>query len=172
MSEKMDAGAVMPEMTLPKAGGGETKIGGSRDGWQAVFVYRGLHCPLCKKYLAKLEAMRSDFDDLGVDLVTVSGDPQAKAESFQQEVGLSMPVAYDLSIEQMKSLGLYISTPRSDTETDQPFPEPGLFVVSPEGKAHIVEIANAPFIRPELDMVVMGIKRGQEGYPTRGTMQS
>jgi len=100
----------------------------------------------------------------------VSGDPKDKAESFAEEVGLTVPVAYDLSIPQMKQLGLYVSTPRSDAETDRPFPEPGLFVVSPEGKAHIIEIANAPFIRPELDMVVRGIERAKDGYPTRGTM--
>ena len=58
-----------------------------------------------------------------------------------------MPVAHDLSIEQMKSLGLYISTPRA-IPSRSAVPGAGPFVVSPEGKAHIVEIANAPFIRP------------------------
>ena len=100
----------------------------------------------------------------------MSGDPKDKAEKFAEEVGLTLPVAYDLSVAQMAELGLYVSTPRSDTETDRPFPEPGLFIVSPEGKAHIVEIANAPFVRPDLDLIVRGLDRARDGYPTRGTM--
>jgi peroxiredoxin len=170
MSTKLDAGAAMPEMTLNAVGGGSAKIGGTRAGWQAVFVYRGLHCPICKTYLGKVEAMKDKFAAQDTELVMVSGDPKEKAEAFASEVGLTIPVAYDLSIAQMKQLGLYISTPRSDTETDRPFPEPGLFIVSPEGKAHIVEIANAPFVRPDLDLIVRGLDRARDGYPTRGTM--
>jgi peroxiredoxin len=170
MSSKLDAGGPMPEMTLNAVGGGKAKIGGMRTGWQAVFVYRGLHCPICKSYLGKLEAMKDKFAALDTEIVTVSGDPKEKAEKFAEEVGLTLPVAYDLSVAQMKALGLYISTPRSDTETDRPFPEPGLFIVSPEGKTHIVEIANAPFVRPDLDLIVRGLDRARDGYPTRGTM--
>lgn len=171
MSNKLDAGASMPEMTLDAVGGGTVTLGGARDGWQAVFVYRGLHCPICKSYLGKLEAMKDKFAALDTELLAVSGDPKEKAEAFAAEVGLTLPVAYGLSVEQMGALGLYVSTPRSDTETDRPFPEPGLFVVSPEGKAHIVEIAKAPFIRPDLDLVVRGLDRARDGYPIRGTMK-
>ena len=31
------------------------------------------------------------------------------------------PVGYDLSLDQMRKLGLYISTPRSEKETDRRF---------------------------------------------------
>jgi hypothetical protein len=64
--------------------------------------------------------------------------------------GWRFPVAYGLSPDQMRTLGLYISEPRSAQETDRPFAEPGLFVVNPEGKVQIVEISNAPFARPDL----------------------
>lgn len=170
MATKLPAGSNLPEMTLPTVGGGDVRLGGQRDGWQAIFVYRGLHCPICKTYLGKLEEKLSEFNDLGAEVVAVSGDPREKAEAFTQEVGLSMPIGYDLSVEQMRALGLYISTPRSDTETDRPFPEPGLFVTTPEGKLQIVEIANAPFVRPDLDLILRGLNRGKEGYPVRGTM--
>ena len=171
MSTKLPAGSALPEINLPTVGGGTVRLGGAHDGWQAIFVYRGLHCPICKTYLGKLEQKLDEFKELGADVVAVSGDPKEKADAFVEEVGLSMPVAYDLSIDQMKSLGLYISMPRSDTETDRPFPEPGLFVTTPEGTVQIVEIANAPFVRPDLDLVVRGLSRGKEGYPVRGTME-
>ena len=171
MSKKLPAGSDLPQMTLAAVEGGEISLGGARDTWQAVFVYRGLHCPICKTYLGKVEARLKDFADLGADVVAVSGDPKEKAEAFAQEVGLTMPVGYDLSVAQMRDLGLYISTPRSDTETDRPFPEPALFVTTPEGKLQIVEIANAPFVRPDLDLILRGLDRGKEGYPIRGTME-
>lgn len=171
MGNKIAAGADLPAMTLPTVGGGEVRLGGKREGWQAVFVYRGLHCPICKTYLGKLEAKLGEFAGLGTEVVAVSGDPKEKAEAFAKEVGLTMPVAYGLSVDQMRQLGLYISTPRSDTETDRPFPEPGLFVTTPEGKVQIVEIANAPFVRPDIDLIVRGLDRGRDGYPIRGTME-
>lgn len=67
-------------------------------------------------------------------------------------------------------LGLYISAPRSPNETDRLFPEPGLFVVNPEGKAHIIDVSNAPFARPDLRGVLNGLKFIRErDYPIRGT---
>ena len=64
------------------------------------------------------------------------------------------PVGYDLSVDQMRTLGLYISEPRSPQETDRPFPEPALFITNPEGKLQIVDVSNAPFARPELNAVI------------------
>ena len=49
-TSKPVAGALMPVLTLPRVGGGEVAIG-SASGWQIVFVYRGKHCPLCRRYL-------------------------------------------------------------------------------------------------------------------------
>ena len=30
--------------------------------WQALFVFRGQHCPICKAYLGKIEAQRGRFE--------------------------------------------------------------------------------------------------------------
>lgn len=171
MSKKLPAGADLPQIKLAAVGGGEVALGGQGEKWQAIFVYRGLHCPICKTYLGKVEAKLGEFADMGAEVIAVSGDPKEKAEAFAEEVGLTMPVGYDLSVAQMRDLGLYISTPRSDTETDRPFPEPALFLTTPDGKVQIVEIANAPFVRPDLDLILRGLNRGKEGYPIRGTME-
>ena len=55
-----------------------------------------------------------------------------KAKNFAREVGLNLPIAYGLSIQQIRQLGLYISEPRPNG-TDKPFPEPGLFVFNEKG---------------------------------------
>ena len=170
MSHKLTAGGAMPEITLPVVGGGEAKIGGTRDRWQMIIVYRGLHCPIGKNYTARVEALKDKFDELDTDIIFVSGDNAVKAKDFADEVGLNLPVAYDLSVDQMRDLGLYVSDPRP-TETDHPFPEPGLFVVNEKGQAHIVDIANAPFVRPEPELIIRGITHIKKNdYPIRGTL--
>jgi peroxiredoxin len=167
--QKLQAGATMPRLTLPKVGGGDIALGGEGR-WQMVVVYRGKHCPLCRRYLKTLDDLLEDFRSIGTEVVAVSGDPKEKAESEVSEEGWRFPVAYDLSPEEMRTLGLYISEPRSPQETDRLFPEPGLFVVNPKGKAHIIDVSNAPFARPDLQGVLNGLKFIRErDYPIRGT---
>lgn len=170
MSEKLAAGAAMPEFTLSKVGGGEARIGGAGR-WQLLVVYRGKHCPICKRYLGTLEQLKDKFAEANVEVLAVSADPKEKAEPDVAEMKLTVPVAYDLSVEQMRKLGLYVSEPRSPQETDRPFAEPGLFAINPEGKVQILDISNAPFARPDLQSILNGISFVQaKGYPIRGTL--
>ena len=170
MSNKLIAGRAMPVFQLPAVGGGHVDLA-AETGWRLLAVYRGKHCPLCKKYFKALDSMLEDFKAAGVTVLTASADTKEKAEADVASEGWRFPVGYDLSLEQMRSLGLYISEPRSAQETDRPFAEPGLFVVNPEGLLQIVDISNAPFARPELATILMGIKLIQErNYPIRGTL--
>ncbi len=167
---KLQAGSALPAMKLARAGGGEIMLGGEGR-WQIVVVYRGKHCPLCRKYLKELNGALDEFGLLQTDVVAVSSDPIAKAESQVSEEGWKFPVAYGLTVEQMRTLGLYISAPRSDQETDRPFSEPGLFVTNPQGSLQIIDISNAPFARPDISNIISGLKIIQEkNYPIRGTM--
>lgn len=171
---KLQAGEAFPKITVPRLGGGTLELGTPSEGhdWQLVIIYRGKHCPMCTKYLGELNGVLDRLSDLGVDAVAVSGDPEEKAKAQMALVEPRFPVGYDLSIEQMRTLGLYISNPRSPKETDQPFAEPGLFVVNAEGRIQILDISNAPFARPSLETLVGGIKfirDPQNNYPIRGT---
>ena len=139
--------------------------------WQIVVVYRGKHCPICRTYLKTLDGHLEQFNAAGTEVVAISGDPKEKAESEAKDEGWRFSVGYDLSLDQMRGLGLYISEPRSPQETDRPFSEPGLFVINPDGKLQVVDISNAPFARPELGGVLKGLKFIQEKqYPIRGTL--
>ena len=167
---KLQAGSDFPSLSLPQVGGGEVGIG-PNGGWQMLVVYRGKHCPLCRKYLKTLDGLMDQFRAAGTEVVVVSGDPKEKAEAEVVEEGWRFPVGYGLTPEQMRALGLYISQPRSPQETDRPFPEPGLFLVNPAGKAQIIDISNAPFSRPDLANILNGLKFIQErDYPIRGTL--
>lgn len=168
----LQSGAAFPKLDVAQLGGGTLTLGAPRDGrdWQMVIVYRGLHCPLCKKYLTALEGIKDRFLDNGIDVVAVSGDPEEKAQAMSDELGLSVPVGYGLSVPQMRELGVYVSDPRGPQETDRPFPEPGLFVVNENGNLQIVDISNAPFSRPDLAALAGGLEFIRaNAYPIRGT---
>jgi peroxiredoxin len=167
---KLEAGATMPTVTVATVDGGEINIGAGGS-WRLVVVYRGKHCPICRRYLKGLDGLLEEFRAAGTEVIAVSADPLEKAESEAAEEGWRFAVGYGLTPEQMRQLGLYISKPRSPQETDRPFPEPGLFVVNPAGRAHIIDVSNAPFTRPDLPGVLNGLKFIQEkNYPIRGTM--
>ena len=105
--------------------------------------------------------------------MSICWDPQAKAEAQAEENSMTLPVGYDLSIADMKKLGLYISHPRPQ-ETDRPFAEPGIFVINQDGKLQVTDISNAPFSRPDLDVCVSGLKfirDSANNYPIRGTYE-
>lgn len=160
----------MPEIALKTVDGGSAKIGGAREGWQLVVVYRGKHCPICKRYLTGLKDLAPGYAEAKTEIIAVSTDREEKAKSFADEIKPNYPVAFGLSIGDARRLGLYISNPRSPQETDQPFAEPGLFVINPNGEAQIVDVSNAPFARPDLAAILNGLKFVQaNNYPIRGT---
>jgi peroxiredoxin len=169
-STKIGAGEPFPRFEWPTVDG-STISPADQDGWKMLIVYRGKHCPLCKRYFKSLQGLLADFEAAGISVAAVSADPIEKARADVEAEGWRFPVGYDLSVEQMRSLGLYISQPRSEQETDRPFAEPGVFVINPEGRVHIVDISNAPFARPDLSGLLNGIKFvAERGYPIRGTI--
>lgn len=169
-NHQLAAGSAFPDMSFARVGGGQINPS-EGSGWRMLVVYRGKHCPLCKQYLDTLEGLRGDYAGAGIEVMAVSTDPTEKASSEVAEQGWSFPVGYDMSMDQMKALGLYVSSPRSPEETDRPFPEPGTFVINPEGKLQIIDVSNAPFSRPDLKGLLDGLKFIQENdYPIRGTL--
>lgn len=174
-SVKLKAGDAFPSLQATLLDGSSVTLGEPKNGltWQAVFVYRGKHCPLCTKYLNELESYKQAFADAGVDILAVSGDSKAQLEKHLEQLDVSFPLAYGLTEEQMKQLGVYISLPRSEKETDHNFAEPGLFVVNEHGNLHVVDISNNPFVRPELGALSRGlawIRDPNNNYPIRGML--
>jgi len=171
-AQKIQAGVKFPDMKVQMLNGEMKSLGTPENGhdWKLVVVYRGQHCPICTKYLNQLETVKKSFADAGVDIIAVSGDSKAQLESHLEKLDINFPIAYGLTVEQMDTLGLYISEPRSEKETDHPFAEPAVFVVNAEGNIQIVDISNAPFARPELEALAQGLSFVRENdYPIRGT---
>lgn len=171
-SQKLDSGGILPEITLPLVGGGEATLGKADDSknWRLVFIYRGLHCPICHKYLSKLNSLKAKFLAANSEIIVVSADPVEKAEAMLKEEGLDLQVAYGLGLEQMQSLGLWISEPRSDDTVDHLFPEPALFAINTDGKIQLIDQSNTPFNRSDLGELLDTVIWIQENnYPIRGT---
>lgn len=165
------AGSVLVPLSFPKLGGGEMTVGGPKENWTLFIVYRGKHCPRCKKYLNILNEMRSDWADAGFDIAVVSADTQEKAAADQAEFGWGFDLAYGLTEDQMKMLGLYVTEPLSDAETDRRFAEPGTFVLRPDGSILLIAISNGPSARPELTELLDGmIFTKDNDRPPRGTV--
>lgn len=130
---KLHPGQAMEPLTFRRLGGDDYTFGAPGT-WQALFIFRGQHCPICKAYLREIEQRRDALAALGVS-VAVSADTEAQ-------------------------------------ETDHRFPEPALFVVNPDGVLQLVDVANAPFLRPDLDRLVRGLGFViEKNDPIRGTHQ-
>ena len=175
-TNKLHAGARFPVVQATLLNGENTLLSrpsGDKD-WKLVLVYRGKHCPLCTKYLNELEQHIPSLYAAGVDVIAVSGDSKEQLKSHLEKLNVSFPLAYGLTQEQMQELGLYISVPRSEKETDHNFAEPGLFVINQDGNIQVIDISNNPFVRPSLSELVSGInwiRAPENNYPIRGTFR-
>ncbi|MEM8964612.1 MAG: redoxin domain-containing protein, partial [Acidobacteriota bacterium] len=101
----------VPELSFPLVSGETFDLAvESIDNYLMVIVYRGLHCPVCKSYLRGLERQLADWTALGVSVVTVSADPQDRAQKSKEDWSLeSLRIGYGLTEEQMRTWGLYVS---------------------------------------------------------------
>ncbi|MGO2479601.1 MAG: redoxin domain-containing protein [Pseudoalteromonas sp.] len=139
--------------------------------WKMLVVYRGKHCPLCTKQLNELATMKDDFTTAGVELSAVSGDSGEQLKKHLEQLDVNFPLYSGLTLKQMTELGVYISEPRNENETDHPFSEPMIIVLNEQNQVHILDRSNAPFSRPDLNSLLSGINYIRDNdYPIRGTL--
>jgi peroxiredoxin len=139
-----------------------------------VVFYRGLHCPLCAKYLIELEKLHGDFIQRGVHPVAVSSDNAERTRAMADKIGAqSLRFGHDLPLATARQWGLTISTSRGKTSIgiDEPalFSEPGLFLVKPDGTLYWGSTQTMPFARPHFDEILGAIDFViKNDYPARG----
>lgn len=84
---KPRVGAPFQRLELRSVDGGPPiVIGAPKDRWTMLFVYRGSHCPRCKRFLGKLNAALPAWRER-MDVVVVSADPADKARADMAEHG-------------------------------------------------------------------------------------
>ncbi|NND89978.1 MAG: redoxin domain-containing protein [Granulosicoccus sp.] len=170
-STKPAVGQAFPEISFNVVNGGSMTIGNPVDSWTMLVVYRGRHCPRCKKYLNILEALQAEFLDAGIRVIALSADTGERASDDVNEFGWTFPVGYGLSEADMRRLGVYITEPLSPDEAPARFSEPGIFCLRPDAEMQIVSISNGPAARPDLKELLDGLKFNiTNDRPTRGTV--
>jgi peroxiredoxin len=156
--------------------GGERFVLGAHPGekFDLIVFYRGLHCPICAKYLLELERLAPEFAARGVKVLAVSSDDEARAREMAEKVKASaLKFGYGLSLRSARQWGLYISTSRGKTSIgiEEPalFSEPGVFIVRPDGTLYYGAVQTMPFARPAFQDLLGAIDFAiAKDYPARG----
>ena len=141
-----------------------------------IVFYRGLHCPICSKYVGELDKLAADFDELGVSILVTSGDTRERAQQAKDDWGLSnLDLGYGVTTEQARDWGLHRSAGRGLTsigiEEPAEFSEPGLFIMKPDNTLYWAQVNTMPFARPHFREIIGALKFALEkDYPARGEL--
>ncbi len=139
-----------------------------------IVFYRGLHCPICRRYLSELVKLEGDFRARGVEAIAISSDTEDRARSAATEWQLgNLAVGYGLDLGVARTWGLFISSGRGKTSAgvDEPaqFSEPGLFLVRADGTLYWSAIQTMPFARPRFEDMLSAVDVViARDYPARG----
>tara|TARA_R110002051_G_scaffold324970_1_gene424867 strand:+ start:39800 stop:40309 length:510 start_codon:yes stop_codon:yes gene_type:complete len=159
-----------PDLVVALTNGTQWSLSAQKnDTFTMLVFYRGLHCPVCKKYLEELKTKLDAFSDKGVHLVAISCDSEARAKKTAASWDISeIPLAYDLQITKARELGLFISNGISDKEPDA-FSEPAVFLIKPDQTLYASAIQSMPFARPNWEDILNAVDFiSKKEYPARG----
>jgi peroxiredoxin len=165
----------VPALALPTVAHGHYSLQDETPRHFTLLVfYRGLHCPICLKYLLELGRLQPEFEQRGVNLIAISSDPQERAQAMADKLGApQLRIGYDLGLAKAREWGLYLSTSRGKTSTgiEEParFAEPGVFVVRADGTLYYGSVQTMPFARPHFDELLAALDFAlSKDYPARG----
>lgn len=139
-----------------------------------IVFYRGLHCPICAKYLIELERLAAEYNNRGVKIIAISSDGEERAKDMAIKVGASLvEFGYGLTLSAARQWGLYISAGKGPTSIgiEEPalFSEPGVFLVRPDGTLYYGSTQTMPFARPQFQDLLAGVDFAiTKNYPARG----
>jgi peroxiredoxin len=139
-----------------------------------VVFYRGLHCPVCTKYLTELARLLPEFEQRGVGVITLSSDTHDRAQAMLDKLGSpALRMGFNLALLDARAWGLYISASRGKTSIgiEEPalFSEPAVYLVRPDGTLYYGAVQTMPFARPHFDELLAAIDFAvAKDYPARG----
>lgn len=165
----------VPALNVPLTDGGRFVLGAQPgEKFDLLVFYRGLHCPICAKYLMELERLTPDFASRGVQVVAISSDDAERAQQMATKVqAKTVKFGFGMSLKSAREWGLYISRSRGQTsigiEEPNLFSEPGVFIVRPDGTMYYGAVQTMPFARPQFQDLIGAIDFAiAKDYPARG----
>jgi peroxiredoxin len=165
----------VPSLQVPTLDHGSFSLAAdAAEHFTLVVFYRGLHCPICLKYLLELGRLQPEFDRRGVKVIAISSDGRQRAQALADKLKApALRIGYDLDLAKAREWGLFISTSRGTTSIgiEEPalFSEPGVFIVRPDGTLYYGAVQTMPFARPHFDELLAALDFALEkNYPARG----
>lgn len=165
----------VPALRVPTIAHGNFELAAEApQAFSLVAFYRGLHCPICAKYLIELGAYAEEFAARGVATIAVSADGEERARLMADKIKAGdLRIGYALALASASQWGLFISAGRGRTSIgiEEPalFSEPGVFLVRPDGTLYYGSWQTMPFARPHFDELLAAIDFAvAKDYPARG----
>jgi peroxiredoxin len=165
----------VPPLQVPTLAHGDFDLAQATPAHFTLLVfYRGLHCPICLKYLLELGRLQAAFEERGVGVLALSSDSAERAQAMADKLGApGLRVGHSLPLAVARAWGLYISRSRGKTSIgiDEPplFAEPGVFLVRPDGTLYYGAVQTMPFARPHFDELLAAVDFAlAKDYPARG----
>ena len=165
----------VPALSVPTLDHGHFELAAERpQRFTLIVFYRGLHCPICTKYLLELGRLLPEHEKRGVGVIAVSSDTEERARQMAAKTNaLGLRFGWGLSLPVARSWGLYISESRGKTslgiEEPPRFAEPGVFLVRPDGTLYYGAVQTMPFARPHFDELIVAVDYSiEKNYPARG----
>ncbi|MFZ5556610.1 MAG: peroxiredoxin-like family protein [Pseudomonadota bacterium] len=165
----------VPALSVPTVDGPQWVLNSpAPEKFTLVVFYRGLHCPICRTYLAELEKLVDEFNGRGIQVVAISSDGEERAREAKQGWKLArLKVGYGLGLDKALEWGLYLSSSRGKTSVGvvEPdvFSEPGVFAVRPDGTLYWASVQTMPFARPHFNEILAAFDFViKNDYPARG----
>ena len=161
-----------PALNFPLLDGQQWNLADQNpENFTLVVFYRGLHCPICKTYLQKLQDLLPEFEARGVNVIAVSMDSHKRTRLSRQKWELpDLTLGYELPEETAKEWALYLSAGVKDGEPNV-FSEPGLFLIDNNNQIYYSAINSNPWGRPYLPSFVKAVDYIVKAqYPARGEM--
>ncbi|MEE8365872.1 MAG: peroxiredoxin-like family protein [Gammaproteobacteria bacterium] len=166
----------VPELKVDTLQGPWSLSDQNPENFTMLVYYRGLHCPICSKYLGELDKLAGDFADIGVSILALSSDDKERTQQTYEDWGLkNINLGYGVSAEQARAWGLHRSAGRGKTsagiEEPAEFSEPGLFLTRPDNTLYWGQISTMPFARPHFREILGALNFVlANDYPARGEL--
>lgn len=105
MARKLVQGDKLPRITLKLIDGSELSLPEQLPGrYLALLFYRGTWCPYCQRQLTSYQDHIEGLESLGVTVLAASVDPIEPVKEMVEALGLTYPVAYGVSDEDVADL--------------------------------------------------------------------
>ncbi len=165
----------VPSLKVPTLAHGNYDLASEKpEQFSLVVFYRGLHCPICTKYLLELGRLLPEYEKRGVGVIAISSDEKDRAQAMADKLSApNLRMGYGLGLASAREWGLSISTSRGVTSigVEEPalFAEPGVFLMRPDQTLYYAAVQTMPFARPHFDELLGAIDFAiAKDYPARG----